>query len=91
MTLDERGGPLVGSATWEYRPMNVEHLQILEAAQSELQGDIGAIRQAILKGSQLSPRDRERLIEHLRKTLILLAAAKQVCEEMLSSLANSPE
>jgi hypothetical protein len=70
---------------------NVEHLQILEAAQSELQGDIGAIRQAILKGSQLSPRDRERLIGHLRKTLILLTAAKQACEEMLSSLANPPE
>ena len=71
--------------------MKAEHLQVLEAAQSELQGDIGAIRQAILKGSQLSPHERDRLILHLRKTLILLTAAKVACEEMLSSLANPPE
>ena len=82
---------LVGSTTWKYSSMKPEHLQILEAAQSELQGDIGAIRQAILKGSQISPYERDRLILHLRKTLILLTAAKQACEEMLSSLADPPE
>lgn len=52
---------------------------------------ISAIRQAILKGSQLSPRDRDKLIEHLRQTDVLLSAAKQACQEILSSIADAPK
>ena len=60
----------------------VEHLQALETAQSSLLGDISAIRQAILKGSQLFPRDREKLLGHLHETKVLLAAATRACEEL---------
>jgi hypothetical protein len=63
-----------------------EHLQALEAAHSALSGDISALRQAVLKGSQLSPRDCERLATHLQKTKVLLTAAAQACQEIISSI-----
>ena len=66
----------------------VEHLQALEAAQSALVGDISAFRQAVLKGSQLLPRDCENLLTHLRQTQVLLAAATQACHGMILSITQ---
>jgi hypothetical protein len=66
----------------------VEYRQALEAAQSALVGDISAFRQAVLKGSQLLPRDCENLLAHLRQTKVLLAAAAQACQEMILSFAQ---
>jgi hypothetical protein len=64
----------------------VEHLPALEAAHPALLGDLRALRQAVLKGSRLSPRDSESLATHLRATQALLTAATQAYEEMISSL-----
>ena len=75
---------MTGFPAWKCQ----QHLQTLEAAQSRLLGDTSVIRQAILKGSQLSPRDREKLIEHLQQTKVLLAAATQACQEMMRSIAQ---
>jgi hypothetical protein len=66
----------------------VEHLQALEAAQSALAGDISAFRQAVLKGSQLLPRDCENLLTHLRQTQVLLAAATHACQGMILSITQ---
>jgi hypothetical protein len=70
------------------RALIVEHLQTLEAAHSALAGDVSALRQAVLKGSQLSPRDCENLATHFRKTKVLLAAATQACQEMILSITQ---
>jgi hypothetical protein len=78
---------MIGSPAWKCQ----QHLHTLEAARSGLLGDISAIRQAILKGSQLSARDRDKLIEHLRQTDVLLTAAKQACQEILLSIADTPK
>jgi hypothetical protein len=66
----------------------VEHLQALEAAHPALLGDIRALRQAVLKGSRLSPRDSENLATHLRETHALLTAATHAYEEMILSLTT---
>ncbi len=66
----------------------VQHLQALEAARSALSGDMSALRQAVLKGSQLLPRDCENLATHLRETMVLLVAATQACEEMILSITK---
>jgi hypothetical protein len=75
---------VIGSPTWKCQ----QDLRILEAVQSRLLGDISGIRQAILKGSQLSPRDREKLIEHLQETRVLLVAATRAYQEMISSITE---
>jgi hypothetical protein len=67
----------------------VENLQTLEAARSALANDIAALRQAILKGSQMLTLDLESLATHLTQTHHLLTAAKQACEEIILSLKNS--
>jgi hypothetical protein len=69
-------------------PLIAEHLQALEAAHPALLGDIRALRQAVLKGSRLTPRDRENLATHLRETRALLTAAARACEEMILSLTT---
>lgn len=66
----------------------VEHLQALEAAHPALLGDIRALRLAVLKGSQLLPRDRENLVTHLRETEALLTAATKACQEIILSLTQ---
>jgi hypothetical protein len=58
----------------------VGHLQTLEAARSALASDIGALRQAILKGSRMVTLDLDSLAKHLTQTHHLLAAAQQACE-----------
>ena len=78
--MNEQGGPY-GNLT-----VIAEHLPALEAAHPALLGDISALRQAVLKGSRLLPRDSENLAAHLRETQTLLAAAAQACEEMIASL-----
>ena len=78
---------MTGPPNWDCQ----QHLRALEAARSGLLGDLSAIRQAILKGAQLSRGDRERLAEHLRETDALLTAAKQACQEILSSIAETPK
>jgi hypothetical protein len=67
---------------------DVGHLQTLEAAYSALSGDISALRQAILKGSQVSLHHRENLIRHLKQTLVLLSAATQACNEIIVSITK---
>jgi hypothetical protein len=74
---------MIGSPTWKCQ----QDLHTLEAARFGLLGDISAI----LKGSQLSPRDRDKLMEHLRQTDVLLSAAKLACQEILSSMADTPK
>ena len=80
--MDERWDPYRNQA------LIVEHLQALEAAHSALAGDMSALRQAVLKGSQLLPRDCENLATHLRTTKVLLAAATQACQEMILSISR---
>jgi hypothetical protein len=69
-------------------PFVVENLQKLEAARSALASDIGALRQAILKGSQMLTLDLETLATHLTQTHRLLTAAKQACEEIILSIKD---
>ena len=66
-----------------------EHLPALEAAHPALLGEISALRQAVLKGSRLLPRDCENLATHLRETQALLTAAAQACEGVISSLTTT--
>jgi hypothetical protein len=64
------------------------HLQTLEAARSALASDIGALRQAILKGSRMVTLDLESLAKHLSQTHRLLAAAQQACEAIVSLITG---
>jgi hypothetical protein len=81
--MNQQGGPEGNVA------LVVENLQTLEAARSALANDIAALRQAILKGSQMLTLDLESLATHLTQTHRLLTAAKQACEEIILSLKNS--
>ena len=65
-----------------------KHLQTLEAARSALASDIGALRQAIVNGSQMLTLNLETLARHLKQTHLLLTAAKQACEEIILSATN---
>jgi hypothetical protein len=80
--MDEQFNP------YKHQALVVEHLQALEAARSALLGDIGAFRQVVLKGSQLSARECENLVTHLHKTQVLLAAAAQACQTMIFSITK---
>ena len=60
----------------------VEHLQA-PRRRSALAIDIGALRQALLKSSQILTLDLETLATHLTQTNCFLTAAKQACEEII--------
>jgi len=66
----------------------VGHLQTLDAARSALASDIEALRQALLKGSQMLTLDLQTLATHLTQTHRLLTAAKQACEEIILSIKS---
>jgi hypothetical protein len=66
----------------------VGRLQTLDAARSALASDIDALRQALLKGSQMLTLDLQPLATHLTQTHRLLTAAKQACEAIILSIKS---